>query len=82
MQYAYCNQVIDQICAEHNVKPSDLLQKISGKAAMGKDYYLVSVRREIARVLLLNTDLKQEAVGRLVGLRGAKLGKGAFKGLW
>jgi hypothetical protein len=29
-----------------------------------------------------SSNLKQEAVGRLVGLRGAKLGKGAFKGLW
>lgn len=74
----YCKRVIRQTCEANGLEPGDLHGE-NGQQV--KTQLVVKTRRQIATILFQETGLPASAIARLIGLKRARMGTGAFK-LW
>lgn len=71
----YCESVILETCEANGITPAEL------RTSQGKSKLVVATRREIATALCTKTGLPVQAIGKLIGIKSAQIGRGSFK-IW
>jgi len=74
----YCQKVIKQTCEANGLEPEDLHSEDGQQV---KTQQVVKARRQIVTILCRETGLPNTAIAKLIGLKDAHIGRGAFE-LW